>query len=97
MAGFNGIEALWLNRWILGNFLKKRNESIDEGCSLSHMREFLATEFCTPAISDLTPELCADYGVQHYDLINCTDIERVRRYMGFTSKSTLPFHSRFHV
>lgn len=86
MAGFNGQEAFFLNRWKLGDFLKQKSKSIDNGCSLEDMRDFLTTNICTYAIPGLSAELCADYALLNYDMVNSTDDERVLQQIQFTSR-----------
>ena len=76
MAGFNGQEGSVFLHLFVFPMIAARNQSIDEGCSMEMVTEFLQG-FCSQSFTTQAPELCADFIIREYGLDTAVD-ERQR-------------------
>jgi hypothetical protein len=66
--------------------LASRNESVDEGCSLDMVRDYLQLE-CSYLYTSSAPELCAEFIIELYGLDKASDgRDRIISLIDFTGK-----------
>lgn len=74
----------------LGPFLQLHNASLENGCSLELMNQFLKV-FCSMSFPHELPNSCAEFIFDLYGMGSAgDDMERVRQYVEFAGEYRIP-------
>ena len=73
-------------------YLRAKNKSMADGCSLSDMREILIDKVCKDYLTSQAAELCAEFIIDNYNMDGpINDTERVKQFIKFMSQLLLFF------